>query len=353
MRTLLSQILILSVLVAFSQQRKIMLIGDAGEPKTHFDFLEKKAAESNENDILIFLGDNLYPQGLPLEGEKKRDIMRKKLEEELAIAKVFKGKTYFIPGNHDWAQGREYGLERVIEQDQFITEHTGNSDIFYPKNGCPGPIEIVLDEDLVLLIIDTQYYLHKGTKPGKESDCECKTNEESYQKLSELIEKHQQKQIVVAAHHPMYSYGVHGGYSNFRQHVFPLTDIRRWIYIPLPVIGSIYPLYRKWFGDIQDITNKEYQVMRDQIVSTFEPAERLIFVNGHEHSLQYIEKNDQHYILSGSGSKSSPVKDGPGSKFKSQDHGFAEIIFNEQDVLLRFWSGETEEMLFETNLNAN
>jgi hypothetical protein len=37
------------------------------------------------------------------------------------------------------------------------------------------------------------------------------------------------------------SNGIHGGYFGIKQHIFPFTDMKKKLYIPLPVIGSIYP----------------------------------------------------------------------------------------------------------------
>ena len=48
--------------------QKVYLIGDAGEPKNpdkNLQLLSEKFSSASENDLLIFLGDNLYPKVLP------------------------------------------------------------------------------------------------------------------------------------------------------------------------------------------------------------------------------------------------------------------------------------------------
>ncbi|PIZ06428.1 MAG: hypothetical protein COY57_02025, partial [Flavobacteriales bacterium CG_4_10_14_0_8_um_filter_32_5] len=52
----------------------IFLVGDAGEPqeKTQFVFDEllKQAKEVEEKSTIFFLGDNIYPNGLPSKNSK-------------------------------------------------------------------------------------------------------------------------------------------------------------------------------------------------------------------------------------------------------------------------------------------
>ena len=49
------------------QETEVFLIGDAGEP--HFpndatlDYLKEVSAQAGPEDVMIFLGDNLYPKG--------------------------------------------------------------------------------------------------------------------------------------------------------------------------------------------------------------------------------------------------------------------------------------------------
>ncbi|HTM91453.1 MAG TPA: hypothetical protein VL095_03475, partial [Flavisolibacter sp.] len=53
--------------------QRIFLIGDAGEMNsaTHpvVDWLKKNVDWNDERNSVIFLGDNVYPLGLPLEGD--------------------------------------------------------------------------------------------------------------------------------------------------------------------------------------------------------------------------------------------------------------------------------------------
>src|SRR5688572_13325948 len=56
-----------------SVTQRVFLIGDAGElvGNTHpvMDWLEKNVDWNDEHNTAIFLGDNIYPLGLPMRGE--------------------------------------------------------------------------------------------------------------------------------------------------------------------------------------------------------------------------------------------------------------------------------------------
>lgn len=85
---------------------KVFLIGDAGnadeaQAQKTLNLLKGKLDSADSNSMLIFLGDNIYPNGMPKEKDKGYDLARQKLEDQLAITKNFKGKTLVIPGNHD------------------------------------------------------------------------------------------------------------------------------------------------------------------------------------------------------------------------------------------------------------
>ncbi len=87
------------------------LIGDAGnsnekEALETLGLLEEQLKKSEQNATLLFLGDNIYPKGLPdTNNPNDRIIAESKLVNQLRLSKNFKGQTIFIPGNHDWYSG--------------------------------------------------------------------------------------------------------------------------------------------------------------------------------------------------------------------------------------------------------
>ena len=53
--------------------------------------------------------------------------------------------------------------------------------------------------------------------------------------------------------------GVHGGYFGWRDHLFPLRSIRSSLWIPLPLLGSLYPTARLEGISSQDLGSRAYQ----------------------------------------------------------------------------------------------
>src|SRR5256884_7352996 len=94
-----------------------------------------------------------------------------------------------------------------------------------------------------------------------------------------------QRVVVVVAHHPLASGGVHGGHFGWQDHIFPLRNIKPWLWIPLPLIGSVYPIARAEGISSQDIPSRAYGRMRAALDSAFAGSPPLIYAAGHEHTL--------------------------------------------------------------------
>jgi hypothetical protein len=97
----------------------------------------------------------------------------------------------------------------------------------------------------------------------------------------------------------------------------------------MPVIGSIYPLYRKWFGNIQDTAHPQYKEFANAIKSLMVKYPGSIYVAGHEHALQYSVDDNVHYVVSGSGSKTEYVRKKKSALFADDVIGFAKLSIHE------------------------
>ncbi|RRB07166.1 BamA/TamA family outer membrane protein [Larkinella rosea] len=343
-----------------SKPYTVFLLGDAGEPQPKGDAvlqtLHSQMLKTGANSSLIYLGDNIYPRGLPDSSHADRADAERRMRDQLSILSGFPGKAFVIPGNHDWQQGKREGWQRIRNQAAFVTAEVGREDVFFPKDGCPGPVEIALNEEITLVLIDTQWWLHPWDKPGEESDCEAKDLPSFLLLLDDVLARNQHKKVVLAGHHPMYSHGEHGGYFTFKNHLFPLTELNPSLYIPLPVIGSIYPIYRSVIGNIQDIQHPKYKLMRNGMVALLKKYRNVVYVNGHDHNEQLILRDSTYFVTSGSGSKSVPVKKGRNSLFASPDKGFARLDFGENgQTTIRFFApeagAESGKLLFETHFS--
>jgi len=271
----------------------IYLIGDAGLPnltgedKT-LSTLATHLQQSGSNSSTLFLGDNIYENGMPANTSgEERKIAEQKIIQSLQTLTSYPGKAFFLPGNHDWRKGRD----RVLAQEKFIEQYPDIGAEYIPSNGCPGPVSINLSEDWILIAIDSEWWINQSLKANVTEDgCKQQTRDEVINTTKEIVNNNSQQNLLVTFHHPLYSSGAHGGYFSWKDHLFPLTNIKKWLYLPLPVIGSTYPIYRKLGLSRQDIKNSHYQEFKKQILEATENAEHLFFASGHEHSLEFFEK---------------------------------------------------------------
>ncbi|GAJ17372.1 unnamed protein product, partial [marine sediment metagenome] len=154
----------------------------------------------------------------------------KSILAQLEVLKDYKGEVIFIPGNHDWANGQKEGLEYIKNQQKYIEDYLNREDVFLPKKGSPGPVEIKLSEDIVLILIDSQWLFQETEKSysGIEDEADLLIQ------IKDAISRNRDKKIIFAAHHPLYSVGKHGGHFPMVINIFPLLETKKKLYIPLP-----------------------------------------------------------------------------------------------------------------------
>jgi hypothetical protein len=306
---------------------RIVLIGDGGEltaeGKHPVVDAVRRTIPMDARTTILYLGDNIYGLGLPDDQYSEYQKFKAVLDTQLSIVEGTKAKVYMIPGNHDWENGGPGGFDAILREQLYVDLLGKDNVSFFPKDGCPGPVEVNLGNDVTIVLFDSQWWLHPGDKPEIESDCPYKTKEEVATQIEEIVSRNSRKLIILASHHPFRSNGPHGGYFPIKKHIFPLTDIQRNLYIPLPIIGSIYPIARSVFGTPQDVKHPTYQNMVDLVTNSLRATPNVVFVAGHEHSLQWIQDSSYNYIISGSACKTSRVAKGKRSPYVVQETGFA------------------------------
>ena len=329
------------------------LVGDAGNAdeeasENTLGFLKKRLDSADENSTLLFLGDNIYPYGMPkLEGDSRK-LAEKKINVQLKLAEKFKGKTIFIPGNHDWYNEGIKGLKR---QEEYVNEALKEKKSFLPRNGCPID-KLSISDELVLVTIDSQWYLEDWNKnPNINEDCDVKSREEFFTELEDVLNKNQSKTIVIAVHHPLMSNGTHGGQFSLEKQLFPLEAK-----IPLPVLGSLINLIRKTSGvSPQDLQNKKYTQFANRIKALIQSHDNIVVVSGHDHNLQYIEKNNIKQIISGSGSKVEAARAINENDFSVGSNGYAVLeIAHNGSTYVSFYGvkNKKELLLFKQKINS-
>lgn len=296
------------------------LIGDAGnadEEKAQktLQLFSQRLKDADSSSTAIFLGDNIYPKGMPLANDPERKVAEEKMNIQMELTKGFKGKTIFIPGNHDWYNG----VEGLKAQEKFVKDYFKTKKSFLPRNNC-GIDHVNINDNVGLIVIDSQWYLEDwDDHPKINEDCDIKTREQFFDQLENKLNDNQNKTTIIAIHHPLLSNGTHGGQFSLRKQIFPLESN-----IPLPGIGSVINLLRKTSGiSPQDLQNKKYNAFVKRVKTLIQDKENVVVVSGHDHNLQYIEKDNVKQIISGAGSKQEAARAINEKDFSYGNNGYA------------------------------
>ncbi|MDR6760418.1 hypothetical protein J2Y38_000597 [Flavobacterium sp. 2755] len=326
------------------------LVGDAGnadeeQAQQTLELLHHKLKKASKKSTLLFLGDNIYPKGFPTDNADNKALAETKLTNQLKLAKGFKGKTIFIPGNHDWYSSIK-GLEL---QADFVTKNLNDKKAFLPRKSCPIE-DVKIDSITTLVTIDSEWFLEDwDNHPTINDNCDIKTREDFFKELESILNKNQEKTVVLAIHHPLLTNGSHGGQYSWEKQLFPLEKK-----IPLPVIGSFINLLRKTSGvSPQDLQNKQYTIYAKRIKTLLQKQRNVIVVSGHDHNLQYISKENIQQIISGAGSKSEAARAINPFDFSYGGNGYAALtLYKSGDAKVSFYGNENnkEKLLFEKEI---
>lgn len=329
-------------LVAIAQQQpvqRMIFIGDAGEMNHEQTKVIPDAAAQVLPGMtsVFFLGDNVYPRGMGLPGTKAEAEGQAVLRSQFVPLRAKGAPVYFLPGNHDWDRMGKNGLAAIKAQGDFIAAQQDPQLKMVPSNGCPDPVEISLGPEVVVIAYDSEWWLFPYNKENNNAVCDCDTETEVIEKLAGLFWKNQNKLILLASHHPFRSYGVHGGKYNWKDHLFPLTTLNKNIWLPLPGIGSLYPLLRKSvFMNAEDLAHPQYQHLIQRVEAVARDFPNIIKVAGHEHGLQLIDDGGLQ-VVSGAGAKSTYTKKGRHALFADKRQGFVVVdVFADKTFLLQF-----------------
>jgi hypothetical protein len=309
----------------FPSEKKIektfYLVGDAGyspiggmsDALTAFQKLLKN--RKTKGDYAIFLGDNIYPAGMPVENDPERPYAENHIKGQLSSVENFEGEVIFIPGNHDWYND---GLNGLAREESYLLK-LSEKGLLRPSGGCPLE-SIEVSENIQLIVVDTQWYLENwDTDPNFNDRCEIKTREKFFIEVEIELQKHQNKTIVFAMHHPMFSYGTHGGHYSLEKHLYPTQQK-----IPLPGLASLVAQIRSQGGvSVQDRYNELYNKLMNRLAAITKKNKRLVFASGHEHCMHHIEADGMIQIQTGNGAKSSFGSLGEFGEFSYGGQGFA------------------------------
>ncbi len=342
---------------------RLIIIGDAGGADASgttpaLDLLRRVLADTSTAAHVVFTGDNIYCCGLPDSTSPDRSEAEHRLTAQLRAVQDAHGDVIFVPGNHDWGKAPNYSADILGRQEAYI-ESWGDGDYrLLPNEGLAGPHEVKLSDYVRLVAIDTQWWLMDKPKPtGESDDYEVAEDGELLVALADIMNKRDDEVVIVVGHHPLISMGQHGGHYPLRDHIFPLTELWEYAWIPLPVIGSLYPLLRNAIGAEQDVSNRKFQAFAQTMLAMMQAEEgRSLYVAGHEHGLQHIPLGPlDHILISGGGSRPSWVSSGAPSAFTHGGYGLlvVDVLQSGRTLLYALEPDDSEhgyQVLYETEL---
>jgi len=309
--------------------------------------------------FVLGLGDNLYPNGLP-EGWPEDHVPGLKIDR--AFQDVFdrvryqnKGLTYHVVhGNHDyrgdillWETFVEGRYEGTYDNSRFVSYSLHHDDIMDTNSETeyealkqavadgeainrPELIPLPTDE-IAIIALDTEALLHLYVDYRDNYDEENPPPSatligQQWNDLQRLLDANKDVSwIFVVGHHPIASHGVHGGHH------------------PRPLglhLEGLFEGTKSLVGlkDLQDLNHPAYKEFADRLYRILAAAGRnIIYVSGHEHSLQFLDvKSNVLQVISGSGSKLSPVSKGSDTIYKNKETGLVRFDVTGDQLWVEF-----------------
>ncbi|HKB44422.1 MAG TPA: BamA/TamA family outer membrane protein, partial [Chitinophagaceae bacterium] len=164
---------------------------------------------------------------------------------------------------------------------------------------------------------DSQWWLQQNEKPGVESNCDFKTEDEIIIALKDIIGTYPDKLIILAMHHPLYSDGKPGGASKIKQ---------------------------------------QYKNMINQVEEALRFHPNVIQAAAHNHSLQFLQHDSISFIVSGAGSETTSIKKERNSLFAKSENGFAMVeVSTDGKVAVKFYTVESNDLqqsVYAASLNS-
>lgn len=264
---------------------------DVAEVNPIIKSLEEELKNSSRASTILLNGD-LTSASI---STKKGAAQFSKLKE---ILSHFGNRPYVkiiaITGDRDWNDSNSNGYETLLELEDAVEDFLdlkGYDNIsFISEKGCPGPFDVSINSYITLIAINSQWWNHKFRKPIP-SDAICKyiTEADIAEEIDDIIGDNDNKNILIAAHHPMRSLGNYGGR-------FSLLDNLT----PFPLIGSFISGYRANVGGKYDLINERLSRYTYLMYNELYFKSNIIFASGHEKNHQIQKEVDNILINSGS-----------------------------------------------------
>ena len=271
----------------------VFLVGDAGKPSLprhpeaelpvdrvlrnlREDVMEQAGGLGVDRVAVIYLGDNVYPNGLVPTGVRGRKRGERILRQQITAAGP--ARVIFLAGDHDWDIEGPRGWDHVRAQHGFLSIQ-GERVSMLPPGGCGGPERFDFGRHLRFVLIDPIGLGHASDHPERHAEvCAHDDAKEAFLAIGREFDDPDGRHMVLAMHHPLAS----DDYPSYVTSVYRATRLR----VPI------------------------------------------LFVGGHEHSLQlHRDAVGAYYAVSGSGSASevARVEPTPTAMYAEAEPGYMRL----------------------------
>lgn len=274
----------------------IFLVGDAGAMTDGVTkALERATRGTTTPPTLVYLGDNIYPLGIPASTSTPEwRLARARLMKQIDPFRPLTRQIFFTSGNHDWENHSPDGWNAMKRETAIIDAELGAGHLL-PARGCPGPTRTQLFPDLQMIALDSSWWLHEYSKPSRIDDgCEVFSENEIVRALDEMLKNTPPGvETLVILHHPL------------------LATLADHAHSKCPFSPDC----------------PAYTSMREKIGVVLAKHRPFLCASGHNHALQIHREQSgcRTYVVSGGGSTVYPAKQPKSAEFAVASLGFMAV----------------------------
>ena len=296
-----------------------------------FSNIKNLVTNQDGESTILFLGDIISKNGIG-KNPKKNEVNKIGSILDLVAASE---QSVFVPGDKEWDDGGVQGFKKIKALEKHLK---GEKIQVTPSDGCLGPEVIDVGDFLRIISINTQWWVHRYQKPEEEDlDCPAFNEVEFWDELESAMNDAENRNVILAAHHPVLSFGQYAGHGLTKQHLSP------------PIIGSFIAGHHQSVGTKRDLTQAALVHFSNELLKRLERFPPIIYASGHEYDVQLNYKDGSYHLNSGAIHKAKKTSNNRYSQFRQSKPGMAHLEFSKNgEVNMKVWSVQSDESLKKT-----
>lgn len=298
---------------SFSQEAinyRVFSIGNTAnlnEDTTFFIALKNQLSSSNEKKILLINGDLIKNND-----NLTRDSLR--VYKMLRILSSSKNTQLIVlPGDRDWSNSGKNGLKTVKKVEKWAESDAFKNVKWVLDKGCPGPETIALDSNLLLMLINTQWWNHPHEKPTTvDAECAIITKKDFVIEFENALAETEEKNLIIAGHFSL----IESPNPSFKNY-----------FLPFPVLGSFVTAFHQNIGGKQDVVNERFDKIRKTMLNRMSVKSGVVYLSANDFNIQINKENENYFINSGLPTKSKKSVTSNLANYSSKKPGITELVY--------------------------